>query len=194
MSAIACAKSVRVCLWSLKLDAVVWNERSCTAFPSELDKAMRLQITEPELLKFIQRLRDTRLSEQSIVSALNRSPWARQDGSRWRVSEIGAICTASLNDLAPDTVDSGRCCRFHRRLALLDALRGWSPFDVHAANLAVSYVRAGESIRRVAGRLNRADVPAPNGRKWTPRLVQVTVYLAGPSLADHDVTPDRLAA
>jgi hypothetical protein len=155
---------------------------------------MRPEITDVEFLKFIQRLRDTRVPEQSIVSVLNRSSWAKQDGSRWRVSEVGAICTASLNDLSPGTVDCAQCCPFHRRLALLDALRGWYPFDLHAAGLALGYVSSGASDRKVARRLNHADVPSPNGRKWTPRLVHVTAYLAGPSVVDSVVTADRLAA
>jgi hypothetical protein len=138
--------------------------------------------TDPDFLMFVKEMRRSGASAESIAAALNWSPWADAEGGRWHSRQVERICSAGLDETAAADEDEkweGVCgCPFHRRLELLQAIRGWQPFDLAAAEQIARYLADGESHRTVASRLNQEGVAAPTGRGWSPRLVAAMAYLS----------------
>ena len=152
-----------------------------------VDRGMRKDPNDVELLRFVARQRIEARTDEEIAGALNRSAWRRSNGvKRWRAGEVAAVCVAPLNIDEPGTVEADACCALHRRVAVLNAIQAWRPFDADAGAIALSYVWAGHSLRAAVGRLNREKVPAPGAGRWTPTLVRAAVYLSGLRVASDE--------
>ncbi len=138
---------------------------------------MLTELQDPKLRGLVCDLRSAGASDRSIAAALNAAGSVSPDGKRWHPRQVAMVCTAPAGNGA--SCD----CRYHRRLEVLRAIRGWQPFDAEVDSVIRSLTRVGESAATIAGVLNRADLPAPSGRRWTPRLVTALVRLTVPAEA-----------
>ncbi|HTW21110.1 MAG TPA: hypothetical protein VME70_12965 [Mycobacteriales bacterium] len=133
--------------------------------------------SDPAFGWFVDGLRATGASPQTIASALNHSVWADPNGGRWHGRQVEALLAEPALRPAADADDDADPLLAFRRLALLRMVRDWRPVEGWHIERLWCWHQGGGTIRSMARRLNQAAVPAPDGGAWTGTWVSVLLYL-----------------